>query len=145
MTDENIGTSLMERQSVPPAVATDLPSAAYPVRPVVGGALAQPYLPAAPTDKLAITSAICGLVPVIPVISQLAGVVLGIMAIGRIRAARQRGVAMGGMGWAIAGIVSSVVFLIASVIVLIILGSVLWLFVHSANTLDQIAVNPARP
>jgi hypothetical protein len=91
-------------------------------------------------DRLAVASAVCGLVPVIPVLSQLAGIVLGVMAIRRIRRARKDGYVMGGLGWAVAGIASSTVFLLASVFILIVLGSVLWLFAHTASTIDQIKV-----
>lgn len=96
-------------------------------------------------NPFAITSAICGLVPVIPVLSQIAGIVIGIIAIRRIRRDRRHGLMAAGMGWAIAGIVSSTVFLIASLFILIIMACVLSLFAHTAGTLDQIATTPSSP
>lgn len=72
--------------------------------PAAGGA----NMVAAPrTDRLAIASAVCGLTAFIPVVSQLVGLVLGIISLLRIRRARRAGVAVGGTGWAAAGIASS--------------------------------------
>lgn len=73
--------------------------------PVAGGA----NLAAAPrTDRLAIASAVCGLTAFVPVVSQLVGLVLGVISLLRIRRARRAGVAVGGTSWAAAGIASSV-------------------------------------
>ena len=59
------------------------------------------------TDRLAIASAVCGLTAFIPVVSQIVGLVLGIISLLRIRRARRAGATVGGLGWAAAGIASS--------------------------------------
>ena len=59
------------------------------------------------TDKLAVASAVCGFTAVVPVISQVAGLGLGIASLIRIRRAERCGVHLRGRGWALAGIASS--------------------------------------
>jgi len=63
------------------------------------------------TDRLAVASAVCGLSGFIPVVSQLAAIVLGFMSLGRIKRARRQGVQVPGRGWAMTGIVGGVVSL----------------------------------
>ncbi|MCP4249055.1 MAG: DUF4190 domain-containing protein [bacterium] len=65
----------------------------------------------APPDGLAVASAICGMTAFIPIISQLAAVLLGFIALRRIRRARRAGVAVRGDGWAVTGIVSGLIVL----------------------------------
>lgn len=90
-----------------PTPVTPGPHAQSPAlakQPVEGGA----NLAAAPrTDRLAIASAVCGLTAFVPVVSQLVGLVLGVISLLRIRRARRAGVAVGGTSWAAAGIASS--------------------------------------
>ena len=58
-------------------------------------------------DRFAVASAVCGFTGIIPIVSQVAGLTLGIMALIRIGRARRAGVPRGGTRWAVAGIVSS--------------------------------------
>lgn len=58
-------------------------------------------------DGFAVASAVCGFTGIIPIVSQVAGLTLGIMALIRIGRARRAGVPRGGTRWAVAGIVSS--------------------------------------
>lgn len=60
------------------------------------------------TDGMAVGSAVCGLSGFIPLITQVAGLGLGFASLSRIRRARRRGVQLGGKGWAITGIVTSI-------------------------------------
>jgi hypothetical protein len=54
-----------------------------------------------------VASAVCGFTGIIPIVSQVAGLALGIMALIRIGRARRAGVPRKGTRWAVAGIVSS--------------------------------------
>ena len=65
----------------------------------------------APTDRLAVASVICGMTAFIPIISQLAAVLLGLMALRRIRRARRAGVPTRGVGWAVTGIAGGLIAL----------------------------------
>ncbi len=58
-------------------------------------------------DGFAVASAVCGFTGIIPIVSQVAGLTLGIMALIKIGRARSAGVQRGGTRWAVAGIVSS--------------------------------------
>ena len=79
--------------------------------------IAAPGPPAAPggahlpvprrTDPLAIGSAVCGIAAIVPVVCQALGLALGIASLVRIRRARRAGIALGGWGWALVGIVAS--------------------------------------
>lgn len=64
-------------------------------------------LPAARTDQAAVASAVCGMTAIIPIVSQVAGLILGAVALVRIGRARRAGVMVGGRRYAITGIVSS--------------------------------------
>ena len=59
-------------------------------------------------DGMAVGSAIGGLIGIIPLITQVAGLGLGFASLSRIRRARRRGIRLGGRGWAITGIVTSI-------------------------------------
>ncbi len=63
------------------------------------------------TDRLAVASAVCGLSGFIPVVSQLAAIVLGFMSLRRIKLASRHGVMVPGRGWAMTGIIGGVVSL----------------------------------
>ncbi len=68
--------------------------------------LAPPHL-LPPREACCVASAVCGLTALVPVFSQIAGLVLGLVGLARIRAARRRGENLRGAGWAIAGLCSS--------------------------------------
>ena len=114
------------------------PAAITPARPVT-------LAPAVPstavlswwreTDRLAIASAICGFTAIIPVLSQVAGLVLGIAGLVRIRRARQRGIRLRGKLWALAGIFSSGFALLSWIAVLAMLIAVRMSFAHIAGAL----------
>lgn len=87
------------------------------------------------TDRLAIASAICGFTAIIPVLSQVAGLVLGIAGLVRIRRARQRGIRLRGKLWALAGIFSSGFALLSWIAVLAMLIAVRMSFAHIAGAL----------
>jgi hypothetical protein len=71
------------------------------------------------TDSYALASAVCGFTAIIPVLSQVAGVVLGVAGLVRIRRARRAGFRRRGAGWACAGLVSSGVALAAWIVILV--------------------------
>lgn len=62
-------------------------------------------------DGCCVASAVCGLTALVPIVSQVAGVVLGVLGLVRVRRARRRGIAVRGRGWAIAGLISSALVL----------------------------------
>ncbi|UCG15357.1 MAG: DUF4190 domain-containing protein [Phycisphaerales bacterium] len=91
------------------------------------------------TDSLAVASAVCGFTAIVPVVSQVAGLALGITSLVRIRRARRCGVDLRGRGWALAGIFSSGFVLLCWVAVIaafIVVGS---LFARSADTLPGLS------
>lgn len=118
--------------------------------PLVSVARTQPVLstvapvPAVrpPVDRCAVASAICGLTAIIPVVSQLAGVVLGVIALRRLGRARRAGQPLAGWAWAVTGIVSSVCVLLCWILVVAVLGGVLWMFVNTSTALDHLPVAP---
>jgi len=63
------------------------------------------------TDHAAVASAVCGMSAVIPIVSQIAGLILGFLALGRIAKARRAGVVVGGRRYAMTGIISSMLAL----------------------------------
>jgi hypothetical protein len=97
-----------------------------------------------PVDRCAVASAICGLTAFIPVVSQIAGVVLGVLALRRLGRARRAGQPLAGWAWAVTGIVSSVCVLLCWILVVAVLGGVLWMFVKTSAALDHLPVTPPR-
>ncbi len=94
---------------------------------------------AAPTDRLAVASTFCGMTAFIPIISQLAAVLLGLVALHRIRRARRAGVPARGVGWALAGIAAGLIVLagwIGAAMLLVGAGTVL------QGVSDQIGLPP---
>ena len=75
------------------------------------------------TDRLAIASLVCGLTAIIPLVSQVAGVGLGIWSLVRIRRVRRAGGTVGGTWAAGTGIAFSAVVLLCWVLVI---GAMLW-------------------
>jgi len=85
-----------------------------PIAASVSGCLpvSPPLTPTQSVDRCAVASAVCGLTAFIPILSQLAGIVFGCVALRRIAVQRRRGWRTRGTGWAIAGICSSVAVLV---------------------------------
>ena len=77
-----------------------------PAGPEYAGGAAS-YVGAARTDTLAVASAVCGFTAIVPVVSQVLGLGLGVASLLRIRQARRCGLKLRGRGWALAGIFSS--------------------------------------
>ena len=112
-----------------------------PVAPPNGNAGGLQLIPAN-TDHLAIASAVCGLTAIIPVISQVIGLALGIASLRRIRRARKAGVEVRGKGWALTGIISSGFALlgwIAAFALLLLVGS---MFAYASDSLSTLAPVP---
>jgi len=98
---------MSESQDIPPPVTALERVNVAPVaiaRPV-GGSSHQ--IVVAPREGCSVASAVCGLTAIVPMISQLAGLGLGVAGLIRIRRARRRGVHLRGTGWAVAGLCSS--------------------------------------
>jgi hypothetical protein len=64
-------------------------------------------MPHGRTDGLAIASTICGFTAIVPIVSQVIGLILGIVSLSRIRRAKRRGEPRSGAKWAVTGILSS--------------------------------------
>lgn len=87
------------------------------------------------TDKLALASAACAFTALIPVASQVAGIVLGVASLLRIRRAGRRGEHVSGVGWAWAGIlISGFVLLSWVAVAAVLIGTQMWL----ADSLDRV-------
>lgn len=78
---------------------------ARPVAPI--GGVHYVVVKPASTEPFAIASAICGMTAIVPVLSQLLGLTLGIVSLMRLRRAKRAGTPLAGKGWAIAGIATS--------------------------------------
>ena len=114
-----------------------------PARPV--GQLAAPTSPVRiPVDRCAVASAVCGLTAIVPVISQVAGLVLGVMALRRIRRARREGLRVGGVGWAVTGILSSGGVLLCWIFIFVVFGVVMSIFTRTSSALQQALSAPPR-
>jgi hypothetical protein len=93
-------------QTLPVPIARPLPMAAPAPMPT-------PELyTRAPLDGWAIASAICGFTAFIPILSQIAGLVLGCIALVRMRRQRRNGRATRGAGYAWFGVSTSVLTLL---------------------------------
>lgn len=111
--------------------------------------IARPVGPALPADTahvrlrradgLAVASAVCGFTVLVPVVSQLAGLVLGAASLMRIRRARRCGVSLPGAGWAAAGIISSALVLVSWIIVFAAFAVVGTALTRTADALGAIA------
>jgi hypothetical protein len=124
--------------ALPEARPADLPivAEARPVTPIATPGVLKP-----PVDTWAIASAICGLTAIVPVISQVAGIILGIIALRRIRHARREGFPLKGVGWAVTGIGSSVLMLLCWLFIFAAFGAVIAVFSHTTTGLDK-ALSP---
>lgn len=90
------------------------------------------------TDNAAIASAICGMTGFIPVLSQVAGIILGIVSLRRIATARRAGHDRRGKGWAWTGIVSSTGTLLMWIVVFAGIAVAGRSFGNSGTDLDQL-------
>ena len=89
-------------------------------------------------DRMAVASAVCGMTAIVPVVSQVMGLGLGIASLVRIRRARRCGLNLGGRGWALAGIVSSGFVLLSGIAVLALLCAAGSSLLHSPDALGAI-------
>ena len=92
------------------------------------------------TEGFAVASAICGFTAIIPVVSQVIGLTLGMISLARIRRARRAGVELAGAKWAAAGIITSGFALfgwLAIFVAMSLIGSSLSHSAGSLNTLLQ--------
>ncbi len=98
---------MQDSSNYPPPLPSGLDAPVPMMDGVAGPALVHDTssgLPAPTTDRLAIASSVCGLTAFVPVVSQLIGLALGVLAVLRIRRARVLGKLVRGNGWAAAGI-----------------------------------------
>ncbi len=95
------------------------------------------------TEPFAVASAICGMTAIIPVLSQLVGLTLGIVSLVRLRRAKRTGIDLAGKGWAIAGIVSSGFALIGWIGFAVALTSVGSSLLSSTDALNSLLVTPS--
>ena len=95
--------------------------------------------PSGPTDTYAIASAICGLTAIVPVISQVAGLALGVVGMVRLRRARRAGRPLRGLGWAITGLVSSGVSLVGWVAIFVAFGILGASLAKTTSSLDSLS------
>jgi len=63
-------------------------------------------------ESLAVASAVVGVTSIIPIVSQVASIWMGVLAILRIRKAKQNGLDARFKGWAVLGVTSSVIGLL---------------------------------
>ncbi len=73
-------------------------------------------------NRLAVTSVVFGAVPIIPILSQIVGVIMGLVALRRISQARRAGIDLPGRGCAWAGISLNIISLVGWILTLV-LGS----------------------
>lgn len=118
--------------SVEPVVAEPALVVARPIAPAQ--VLAAPVR--GPTDSLAIASAVCGLAAPIPIVAQVAGLILGYAGLRRISKARSRGENPGGKGWALTGIIASGFVLIGWIASFAILAAVSTTITSTMGQLD---------
>ena len=132
-----------------------VPPTARPVETAITRVQVEPLVPAEPgpggvhhlivkrsTDHLAIASAVCGITAIVPIISQVMGLGLGIASIVRIRRARRAGIERAGKGWALTGIITSGVALIGWIALLAIMALVSSSISSSADSLGALLNHP---
>ncbi len=119
--------------------ASPLAEQERPLATIAPGLLAK-----TPVDRYAVASAVLGLTAIVPVLSQIAGLTLGVLALRRIRRAQQDGLPVAGRGWAITGIVSSGVGLLIWIFIAVVFGFVLSIFWTVGGKLDEVAAAVPR-
>ncbi len=90
------------------------------------------------TDGFAVASAICGFTAIVPVVSQVIGLVLGMVSLARIRRARRAGIEVRGTRWAVAGIASSGFALLCWVAVFAAMSFLSTSLSHSSQSLNAL-------
>jgi len=90
------------------------------------------------TDGFAIASAVCGITGIVPFVTQILGLICGVVGLARIRRARLRGVPTRGVGWAITGIASSGFVLFCWLAVFVGLSLVSSQFAGTAESLESL-------
>lgn len=90
------------------------------------------------TDPLAIASAACGFMGIVPIVMQVIGLALGAASLIRIRRAKRKGLTLKGSRWATTGIVTSAFALICWVGVFAALNTVSSSISGSTNSLDSL-------
>ena len=133
----------------PTVLTVDLQTAPWQGVPVV---LARPAMPrcmrgpvpggnwpvVGRTDTLAVASAVCGFTAIVPVVSQVMGLALGIASLMRIRRARRYGSPLRGRGWALAGIFSSGFVLLSWIAIFAVMSAVSNSLTHTAHVLGSL-------
>ena len=129
-----------------PAAPAAPPPPPTPVPPQYGYTyLAPPGVqPVQPTDRMAVFSAVCGLTAIIPIVSQIIGLVLGLVSLRRIRRARRHGVLLPGTGWAVTGLISSGFTLLGWLGFFALMALLAGTFSHSADSLGSL-LQPMTP
>jgi hypothetical protein len=69
------------------------------------------------TDGFAVASAVCGITGIVPFVTQVIGLICGLVGLARIRRARRCGLPVRGVGWAVTGMISSGFVLLCWVVV----------------------------
>ena len=95
------------------------------------------------TEPFAVASAICGMTAIIPVLSQLVGLTLGIVSLVRLRRAKRSGLELSGKGWAIAGIATSGLALIGWIGFAIVLAGLGSSVLSSSDALSSLLTTPS--
>lgn len=89
-------------------------------------------------DGYAVASAICGFTAIVPLLSQVIGLVLGIVGLARIRRARRAGIEVRGTRWAVAGITCSGFALLCWVAIFVAMSALGTSLSHSSQTLNTL-------
>jgi hypothetical protein len=106
-----VSPHVREQYAIVEARPLRLPLRAAPAPPALGA-------DSAPTDGLAVASAVLGFTAIVPVVSQVLGIGLGVAGLVRIHRARRAGLPRRGRLWAWLGIGSSTFALLAWIAVL---------------------------
>ncbi len=131
-----------------------VPPTARPIETAITRVQVEPLVPVEPpgsvhhpivkksTDHLAIASAVCGITAIVPIISQIMGLGLGIASLVRIRRARRAGIERAGKGWALTGIITSGIALIGWIALFVIMALISSSISGSADSLGALLNHP---
>lgn len=90
------------------------------------------------TEGFAVASAICGFTAIVPLVSQVIGLALGMISLFRIRRARRLGIEVAGTRWALAGIISSGFALCCWITIFVAMSVLSDSLANSANSLSTL-------